>query len=1205
MAGTAQQHRRRPRVLGFEQLEIRTLLAADVIISEFLASNSGGLRDGDGDSSDWIELYNTTSAPIDLSGHFLTDKANDLDQWPFPQGTVINANATLLIFASDKASHPPAGELHTSFKLSADGEFLALVAPDGVTILDAFAPQFPPQVTNVSYGASMSAPHTTLVSDTTFMRYRVPTNGANDATWMMPGFNATSWTGGTAGIGYEASPGSPSNFSSLLDAEIAHGTTSAYTRFEFHVESVSAFSSLRLEMMYDDGFVAYLNGHLVASANAPANPSWNSAANDMRADNVVISAYVPFDIGSHLDKLVNGTNVLAIHALNVPSSSDMLMIPRLVGSAPVLTEPLQYGNFPIPTPGAINGTVFIGVVDDTKFSVDRGFYESPFQVEVTTATPGATIVYTTDGSEPKVDGNLNITNGVLYVSPISVTQTTTLRAKAFKQGYIPTNVDTQSYFFMADVMQQTAASILAAGFPSSWGNRPADYGLDPDVIGPNDLFGGIYAAQLEASLLAIPTISIVLDNKDFFGPTGIYAHPTGEGVIWERPASAELIYPDGSEGFQIDAGLRVAGAASRTLSLKNGLRLLFKNEYGAGKLEFPLFGEGVSEFDTIVLRPHFNDGWGWDGALGDPAYARDQWFRNTQIAMGHNASRGNLAHLYINGLYWGLYNPSERPDDSYNAEHLGGDKSEYDVMVADGVHDGTAAAYNTMIAMAQNVVSALGTSAKNAAYQLLQGNLPSGADDPTADAFLDMVNYIDYMILNHYGGNDDWPNRNWYAARRRGEESLGFRFYAWDSEISLDLSDRTSLTKNYTGVNSGAAQAYGILRNYEEFRLQFADRIHYHLFNGGALYVNPESPEYDPAHPENNVPAARFAALADQVAMAIVAESARWGDQHVSLPRTKEGDWRPAVDYLLDTYFEQRHAIVLNQWRSAGLYPNTDAPEILVNGVRQHGGTIGTNQSLTFANSNAGGSGTIYFTTDGSDPRLLGGAVNNASAQVAAGPLSFDETVTLKARILRSGQWSALTEATFVAPSADFDGNHVVNGRDFLLWQRGFGSTSATPADGDADRDGDVDGDDLAALERQFGAGTPAAAAMVVASAMTSGEATETVAQAGLQAALVSPATPNIATPNISPSSGKSVGGNLAELQPTDPALPTVAAMDLLLAVRGADDRDAPISKSQRMVGTADEAGDSSIRSDLADLAFEDWAAYPGTYLKGIAIGPF
>ena len=223
-----------------------------------------------------------------------------------------------------------------------------------------------------------------------------------------------------------------------------------------------------------------------------------------------------------------------------------------------------------------------------------------------------------------------------------ITGTTNLRAAAFKLGHAPTNVDTQTYLFTSDIINQTYQSAIDAGLPTSWGSRSADYGLDPDVIGPNDLFDGLYASLIEDSLTAIPTISLTLDNADFFGLDGIYANVSGTGIDWERATSAELIFPDGSEGFQIDAGLRIHGAASRNLSKKNALRLLFKSEYGETKLNYPLFGEsGVDKFDTIVLRPHFNDGWGWGGAGDDPLFIRDQWFRDTQAAMGH-ASRAAM-----------------------------------------------------------------------------------------------------------------------------------------------------------------------------------------------------------------------------------------------------------------------------------------------------------------------------------------------------------------------------------------------------------------------------------------------------------------------------------------------------------------------------------------------------------------------------------
>jgi hypothetical protein len=729
------------------------------------------------------------------------------------------------------------------------------------------------------------------------------------------------------------------------------------------------------------------------------------------------------------------------------------------------------GIFATSTPDAPNGQVHLGIVADTTFSVDRGFYSSPFEVEVSTPTPDATIVYTTNGSAPAVDGNLNVTNGTLYTAPIQITGTTNLRSAAFKLGFVPTNVDTQTYIFTSDVIQQTHQSALNDGFPSTWGSRAADYGLDPDVIGPNDLFGGIYAAVIEDSLKAIPTISLTLDNADFFGPAGIYTNITGSGIAWERPTSAELIFPDGSAGFQIDAGLRIHGAASRVLSKKNSLRLLFKDEYGDSKLEYPLFGDGVAEFDTIVLRPHFNDGWGWDGAGGDPLFIRDQWFRDTQAAMGHASSRGNVVHLYINGLYWGLYNPSERTDDSFAAEHFGGDKDEYDVVNHDGLHSGTLDSYNTMLSLAQAVNTATGIAAKNAAYQRLQGNFASGADDPANEAYLDVVNYIDYMLLNHYGGNNDWPDRNWFSNRRRGADSDGFRFFAWDSEISLALSSRTSILENNLSKVSGAAQAYGILRSYEEFRLQFADRIHHHLFNSGALYVNPASPTYNPANPQNNIPASRFAALADTVYESIVAESARWGDQHVSFPHTRNIDWQNELNYMLGTYFRDRHDIVLNQWRQANLYPATNAPEFLIDGSRLHGGEVAPGAELGLLNTNTGSPGVIYFTTDGSDPRLVGGDVNVASTQAFSSEIPLTETTHVKARILRNGQWSALSEATFLPATivGDYDRSGVVDQADYDVWRSSFGLTVVARSGADGSGDGIVNTADYVIWRARLG----------------------------------------------------------------------------------------------------------------------------------------
>lgn len=149
--------------LSFTAFAFAALLAAatpavadELVISEFLASNDSGLTDADGDYSDWIEIHNTSGAAVSLAGWYLTDDADDLTKWQFPNVT-LPAGGYLVVFASDKNRTDPAGELHTSFKLSAAGEYLGLIRPDGVTPACAFAPAFPEQYTDVSYGEHTAA----------------------------------------------------------------------------------------------------------------------------------------------------------------------------------------------------------------------------------------------------------------------------------------------------------------------------------------------------------------------------------------------------------------------------------------------------------------------------------------------------------------------------------------------------------------------------------------------------------------------------------------------------------------------------------------------------------------------------------------------------------------------------------------------------------------------------------------------------------------------------------------------------------------------------------------------------------------------------------------------------------------------------------------------------------------------------------------
>ncbi len=604
-----------------------------------------------------------------------------------------------------------------------------------------------------------------------------------------------------------------------------------------------------------------------------------------------------------------------------------------------------------PTPASRNLNPYLGVVADLAFSSDRGFYDEPFSVTITTETADAVVFYTLDGSSPLDSRG----TAYLYVEPIPVTTTTCLRAAAVKDGFKPSHILTCTYLFARDVAGQPRNP---PGFPTSWAGSTSDYEMDPDITR-----SATYGPLVEDALLSIPTLSVVMTVADLFGSNGIYANPSNRGAAWERPTSVELIHPDGHPGLQIDCGIQIQGGWFRPLgnTPKKSLRLSFKGLYGASKLRYPLFGDdAVCEFETVTLRAGANDGYAWDEARYTEQYVRDQFGRDLQRATGNLGSHGTFVHVYLNGLYWGLYNVVERPDAAFSASYLGGEKEDWDALHNGGSTEtlqGDLNAWNQMIAQSRLAADS------NDAFQTLQGRDPNGTPNPAHPSLLDVTNYIDYLIINVWGGNWDWPWKNWYAARDRTSQSTGFKFYCWDFENTMGNNmGRSPLSKNALQNDfSSAGEVHQSLKRNAEYRMLFADRVHRFLFNGGVLA------------PESLIP--RYATLAAGVEGAIVTESARWGDQHFHPPLTLE-DWydrdsnyndgRAGRDWVLKYYLPRRTAVVLQQFKDAGLYPKVEAPVFKIDGSAQHGGQTPSNAGLSMTAP----AGKIYYTLDGPDPRM-------------------------------------------------------------------------------------------------------------------------------------------------------------------------------------------------------------------------------------------
>jgi hypothetical protein len=670
----------------------------------------------------------------------------------------------------------------------------------------------------------------------------------------------------------------------------------------------------------------------------------------------------------------------------------------------------SYTFFSDPTPGKDNMLSVGRIIPAPVFNQKRGFYESPFLLRITSTIPNALIYYTTDGSVP------SNTNGTLYSLPILVTTTSIIRAVAYIAGEAPGKTATQSFLFLNDVLKQ---SNTPTGYPTVWGpytaiagNAIADYEMDPELMKD-----ATFAASVKKTLAETPTISIVTNKSNLFSNStdpntgGIYIY-TGAPITnttydigrdWERPISVEYMAKDTS--FQVDCGLRLQGGHGRRpeKSPKHSFLLVFDSKYGPSKLNYPLLGKnGTQAFENIILRAGFGNTWvHQDGAARAKAtYQEDIWTKDTQRAMGNPGSNSIYAHLYINGMYWGMYAPSERMDKEFAESHMGGNEDDYDVIKDYAeVSDGDILAWNSMMAMAN---AGLETNEK---YQLIQGKNPDGTPNYNAESLVDAVNLADYMLINFYGGNTDWDHHNWSAMRNRLNPGKGFKFMCWDGEMMF-----TSLTTNILNENNDncPSRVYQQLLKNADYKRLLVDRIQRHCFNNGAL--TPDSV------------AARWLLRKAQVESPISAESARWGDYRRDVHTyqiapyalyTKEGYWTPQQNFLLNTFFPQRTGLFVAQLRTAGLFPTVDAPVFYINTKNTYQHLILSGDKLTMTASK----GTIYYTTNGTDPVDWKTGSVSKSAALYTQAATLTQSAHIVARTFYNAEWSASNSRFLVITS--------------------------------------------------------------------------------------------------------------------------------------------------------------------------------------------
>ncbi len=601
-------------------------------INEVVASNSKYF-DEDGNSPDWIELYNSSNEDILLESWSLTDNINKPRKWPIPN-YLLKQKSYLFLWASGKDRN--------------------------------------------SFGISK-----TIIDEGDSFKYIVPTQNPN-ASWTNINFDDSQWLTGNSGFGYADGDD---------ETILPNGTRSVYLRKNFNLENANDIKQLLLDIDYDDAFVAYINGVEIARANINGNPPSYNGATITDHEALMYQGNKPerFPIASFENILVDGNNVLAIQAHNISNnSSDMTIIPFL--SAVFSQDPLvfddppnilelddlsmhtnfkissefetiylineeeiiadsivvenlvsdiSYGRNPFdgghvyfkePTPGTQNNVNFCIGINPSKivFSHEGGKTE-PINLSLTTNDPDDIIRYTTDASLPN-------DQSPIYNNPIPINENTVIRASIFKEDFVPSISQSRAYLI----------------------NATHSLPIINLITEPHNLFDeeyGIYVLGNDANF-AFPHF-----GANFWED-------------WERPMHFSFYENDGTHAISLNAGAKIFGGWSRGLDMKS-LSIFARSAYGQKEIAYPLFQDlDYDVFQAIVLRNSGND------LLN--SNMRDGTMTSLMKGSDLEVQFYRPAATYINGEYWGFYNMREKINEHFIASKHGVNPDSVDILEFSG-----------------------------------------------------------------------------------------------------------------------------------------------------------------------------------------------------------------------------------------------------------------------------------------------------------------------------------------------------------------------------------------------------------------------------------------------------------------------------------------------------------------------------------------
>lgn len=388
------------------------------------------------------------------------------------------------------------------------------------------------------------------------------------------------------------------------------------------------------------------------------------------------------------------------------------------------SDPSAWMTFTSPTPGAMNAISVPTMAEMPVLSVPGGFHSGPVVLTMTPADPADAIRYTTDGTVPTV-------SSPLYVGPLTLEQTTAVRAASFRDGVDPSRTVTRTYLV----------------------DEPVNMPVFSIVTDPAGLFSdadGIYVR----------------------GTNGIpgKCDPTPRNVNqdWEREIHLEMYETDGTRALSQGAGLKIMGGCSRTRYPQKSFSLHARSVYGAGSFRYPLFPDRpMTQYQTFNLRAAADDQVG--------TFFRDPFTQH--LTIGHmDADRGAFrpAVVYINGAYWGIHNLRERQNDHYIVGNFGVARESIDLLDNNAVvKDGSNTDFLALRAFIE------------------QNDLSDPANMARVASEMDVDQFLEHHLANIYTAEEDWPGNNISFWRSSEPGHDRWRWIQFDRDHSFKSTQTT------------------------------------------------------------------------------------------------------------------------------------------------------------------------------------------------------------------------------------------------------------------------------------------------------------------------------------------------------------------------------------------------------------------------------